>query len=75
MFQMAKYKFVPLMETFVVEGIKGTKRLVTINPKETCSCPSTGQCYHILAVKIAINDQSVSSSKQVKNLSQLKKKQ
>ncbi len=71
-----KIHWVPSMKTFLVEGIKGSKRVVTITPKETCSCPSTGQCYHILAVKTAFNLSTGinKNSKPVKNLSMLIKK-
>ena len=28
--------------------------MVTVFPKATCSCPNTGDCYHIAAVRRAI---------------------
>ena len=40
------------MSTFIVKGSKEVKRIVTLFPKATCSCLSTGECYHILAAKI-----------------------
>jgi len=30
---------------------------VTLYPKETCSCPTTTECYHIMAAKMAIGKQ------------------
>ena len=47
-------QFSTKMCTFTVKGSKEVKRIVTIYPKETCSCPSTGECYHILAAKISL---------------------
>ena len=29
---------------FNVKGTSGTTRVVTLFPKETCSCPATGDC-------------------------------
>ena len=40
------------MSAFIVKGSKEVKRIVTLFPKQTCSCPSTGECYHKLATKI-----------------------
>ena len=37
-------KYVASLNSFLVEGIKETKRVVTLQPKESCSCPSTGLC-------------------------------
>ena len=31
----------------------GTTRVVTLFPKETCSCPGVGECYHLLAVRMS----------------------
>ena len=44
--------------------------LVTLFPKETCTCPSTTQCYHILAAKLAIGQELEDSKKKI-NLAQL----
>ena len=42
------------MSAFIVKGSKEVKRIVTLFPKETYSCLSTGECYHILAAKISL---------------------
>ena len=40
------------MSAFIVKGSKEVKRIVTLFPKEACSCLPTGEYYHILAAKI-----------------------
>lgn len=42
------------MKAYNVRGTSGIIRVVTLRPKETCSCPSTGACYHLRAVKETI---------------------
>jgi len=49
---------VPSQGSFVVQG-RSNKYCVTIFPKETCQCPSTTTCHHILAVKMSIGLQPV----------------
>jgi len=66
-------KYVSSMNAFMVEGIKGAKRVVTIKPKETCSCPSSGICYHILAVKMVLNLNNDCKTTSLKNVSVLKR--
>ncbi len=60
------------LHVFTVKGTSGVPRVVTLFPKQTCSCASTGECYHILAVQM-----SVSIEKEQKpfrrNLAQLRK--
>ena len=46
--------FDPKLHCFTVKGTSGLPRIVTLFPKETCSCPSTGSCYHLLAVKMSV---------------------
>ena len=33
--------------------------VVTLHPKDTCSCPSTSECYYILVAKMAIGKHDV----------------
>ena len=40
--------FDPKLHCFNVKGLSGVTRVVTLFPKPSCSCPSTGDCYHIL---------------------------
>lgn len=42
------------LDVFNVEGSAGVPHVVTLYPKVTCSCPSSTECYHILAVKLSI---------------------
>jgi len=38
---------------FVVQGSQ-EPRLVKLFPRESCSCPATSSCYHIIAAKMAV---------------------
>ena len=42
------------LHCFTVKGTSGVLRVVTLFPKETCSCPSTGDCYHLMAVRLSV---------------------
>ena len=44
---------VPTMNAYLVKGVRGKIYAVTLEP-EKCQCPSTGLCYHIMAVKIKL---------------------
>ena len=57
------------LHTFTIMG-STCPHLVTLFPKETCTCPSTTQCYHILAAKLAIGQELEDSKKKI-NLAQL----
>ena len=46
--------FDPKLHVFNAKGTSGVTRVVTIFPKESCSCPFTTGCYHILAVKLSL---------------------
>ena len=59
------------LHTFTVMG-STCPHVVTLFPKETCSCPSTTQCYHILAAKMSIGQHSEDEKRRI-NLSQLRK--
>ena len=39
---------------FNMKGTSGTTRVVTLFPKENCSFPATGKCYHLLAVWMSL---------------------
>ena len=64
--------FNPRMYVFNVKGTSGITRVVTLFPQETCSCPSSGTCYHILAVKMSLGIKE-SSAPQRKNLAELRR--
>lgn len=42
------------MRVFIIKGSKEVHRMVTLFPKQTCTCPSTGECYHIMATKLSL---------------------
>ena len=48
-----KIEFVPKKGTFLVEGTRGDQYAVTLFP-ESCQCPATNQCYHILTARKSI---------------------
>ena len=62
--------FDPKLHVFNVKGTSGVTRVVTIFPKESCSCPSTSSCYHILAVKLSLGAHSEKPS--TRNLTRLR---
>ena len=62
--------FDPKLHVFNVKGTSGVTRVVTIFPKESCSCPSTSGCYHILAVKLSLGAHSEKPS--TRNLTRLR---
>lgn len=39
---------------FVVQNSEGKHNVVTFFPKQSCTCPSTSECHHILAAKLSI---------------------
>ncbi|VDI33695.1 Hypothetical predicted protein [Mytilus galloprovincialis] len=49
---------VPSQAAFIVQGRNG-KYCVTLFPKETCQCPSTTTCFHILAAKMSIGQEPI----------------
>lgn len=68
-----KISFDSKLHCFNVVGSSSVVRVVTIFPKESCSCPSTGNCYHLLAVKMYLG-MTLSQSKVMRhNLTQLRK--
>ena len=59
----------PSLKVFTVKGTNKA-HVVTLFPKETCTCPSTVTCYHIIAARISVGINDEKSPKQW-NLSQL----
>ena len=60
------------LSIFTVNGTM-EPRVVRLFPRKTCSCPSKGQCYHIIAAQMAIGIQDDQSTKRQLNLTQLRK--
>ena len=67
-----KVVHVPNMGSFMVEGTGGLKYAVSLFPKESCQCPSTTRCYHILAAQMSVGLEKKDSK--ICNLSILRKK-
>jgi len=65
--------FDPKLHVFNVKGTSGVTHVITLYPRESCSCPSTGECYHILATKYSIGMPPSSRQKTRSNLSQLRR--
>lgn len=53
-------------------GSTGNQHAVRMFPKESCTCPSTSRCYHILAVRMSIGLEDLDSKCKV-NLTQLRR--
>ncbi len=53
-------------------GTTGKPHAIRIFPVESCTCPSTSRCYHILAVRMSIGLEDVQSKRKV-NLTQLRR--
>ena len=66
-----KISFDSKLHTFTIMG-STCPHVVTLHPKETCSCPSTTECYHIMAAKMAIGKQENVTRKTL-SLTQLRK--
>ena len=58
---------------FTVVGTTGNAHAVRLFPKESCTCPSTNSCYHILAVRMSVIGLQDMNSKRKINLTQLRK--
>ena len=59
------------LSIFTVNGTT-EPRVVRLFPSVTCSCPAKGNCYHVLAAKMALG-MSCDSKKRTINLTQLRK--
>ena len=62
----------PTLKVFTVMGTNHP-HAVTLFPKETCTCPSTTTCYHILAAKLSIGI-TVKAAPTRWNLTELRRK-
>lgn len=66
-----RVSLLPKEGCFVVRGNYENPQFVFLNPKESCSCPGTAICWHILAVRRSIGRQDV-STKRMPNISTLR---
>ena len=63
---------VPECDAFVVKGNNNKKYCVTLDP-DTCQCPSSTTCYHIMAVKMFVG-QDISDDHREVSLRSLSKR-
>ena len=56
---------------FTVKAREGTPQAVQLFPKETCTCPSTSTCYHILACRMSLG-MKVEDNQRTVNLTRLR---
>ncbi len=61
------------LHCFMVKGTSGVLRVVTLFSQESCSCPSNGECYHLLAVRLSIGMTEKTTKFTSHNLTILKK--
>ena len=57
---------------FTVLGTTGNPNVIRLFPKESCSCPSTRRCYHIMAVRMSIGLDIACDKKKI-NLTELRR--
>ena len=62
---------VPSMKAFMIKGSKGNKYSVTLFPNESCNCPATTRCCHIIAAMMSIGMPIPNDKKKI-NLTQLR---
>ena len=62
----------PKLGTFTVKGSSDKPYVVTLYPKQFCSCPATSLCYHIIAVQLSLG-MEISQERKKVNLSLLKR--
>jgi len=67
-----RISFDPKLGVFVVRSSENHHHAVTLFPKQSCTCPSTGECYHIISAKMSLGMESKQTSTVV-NLTQLRK--
>ena len=71
--EAGKISFDPKLHLFNVLGSGDNPYVVRLFPTEFCSCPSKGQCYHIIAVKTSIGAMVDTKLNPLKNLNLLRK--
>ena len=62
----------PSLGTFTVKGTGGTPHAVILFPTESCSCPSTTRCYHIIAARHSVGLGTEDTKRKI-NLTQLRR--
>ena len=72
--QSGNISFNPKLHLFNVIGSGNRPYVVRLFPREMCSCPSSGICYHIIAVKISIGSETTVTKHQKLNLTMFRKR-
>ena len=49
-----RISFDPKLGVFIVRNSEGNHNAVALFPKQSCTCASTKECYHIIAAKISL---------------------
>ena len=62
----------PSLGTFTVKGTGRTPHAVMLFPTESCSCPSTTRCYHIIAARHSVGLGTEDTKRKI-NLTQLRR--
>ncbi len=53
----------PSLGVFTAIGTSGNAHAIRLFPKESCTCPSTSHCYHILVAKMSVGMEDKGSKK------------
>jgi len=61
------------LHVFTVEGTGGNAHCVRLFPQESCTCPATFTCYHILAVRISVGLETTDTKRNKISLSRLRR--
>jgi len=57
-----RISFDPKLGIFVVRSSESHHHAVTLFPKQSCTCSSTGECYHIISAKMSLGMESKQTS-------------
>ena len=61
--QNKRVELIPHMSSFVVQSSNHKTYSVQLNPRETCNCPSTTTCWHIIAANLSVGVLNTTSTK------------
>lgn len=70
--QENKISYDSKLHTFTVLGSEDKPHALKLFPKATCSCPSTAECYHIMAAKMYLGMEDIGKQEKL-NLTQLRR--
>ena len=67
-----RISFDPKLGVFIVRNSEGNHNAVTLFPKQSCTCASTNECYHIISAKMSLRLHSKEVTSII-NMTQLRK--